>query len=363
MKILIAPHAYKGTLSPLKVAKAIALGVKKARSDTQLVLLPLSDGGDGTIESLHYGLGGLLQETLVTGPLDQPVKATWLQFPALAVIELALTNGLGLLGGIKLYPLRAHTKGLGELIKHCSDEGISHLMVTLGGSASSDGGTGALKALGAKFLDGQGMSLSSGGGALNDLRTIDLSELSSACSLLSIDLALDVEIPLLGEQGAARVFAPQKGASQQEVEILEAGLKRLADVFEQLIGRSLRDLPGVGAAGGTAFGLAAGLNASLNSGFEMIAQMLDLSSKIGDCDLVISAEGRLDEQSLLGKGVGQLAKLCKTYKRPLWLIPASVSTDLDWSAYGIERLVASATNDRIANELDVIEAAERIFAK
>jgi glycerate kinase len=140
-------------------------------------------------------------------------------------------------------------------------------------------------------------------------------------------------------------------------------LKRLADVLEPLIGRRLRELPGVGAAGGTAFGLASALNATLNSGFHLIAQMIDLQEKIEESDLVISAEGRLDDQSLLGKGVGQLAKICQTQNRPLWLIPASASTDVDWSSYGIDRLQASSRGDRIACESDVTQTSEHIFAE
>ena len=358
-RVLIAPSAYKGTLSPGELAKAICQGA--ADSNVQCLLLPLADGGDGTIESINLAVGGQLKQVWVKGPLSQPVLASWLKLEQLSVIELASASGIALLEEERLDPLHAHTAGTGEVLAHCLSAGESNIVVTLGGSASTDGGTGALIALGAQFLDKQGNDLPLGGEALIDLYQCDLSGLQRWFGKARIRVATDVDSPLLGKSGAARIFAPQKGANDQQVALLEKGLTRLADVLEAVVGNFLRDKPGAGAAGGAAFGLAIGLGAEIIPGFSWIAEIVRLKEKIAACDLVITAEGKLDKQSLSGKATGELARMCASHNRPLWIIPALVESGIDWTRFGIERVVPAAQEGKIATANDVTRVSRQLF--
>jgi glycerate kinase len=362
MKILIAPSAYKGSISPLRLARLIAQGVKQVNPSFEVELSPLSDGGDGTIEVLKASLSGRAISVEVAGPNGVPVASQWLMTGNKAVVELASASGIALLKGKKLCPLTASTLGLGQVISNCLNYPISEIIIALGGSASTDGGTGALTALGAKFLDKAGRLLPPGGGTLTELAHIDLSGVDQRLANLSIELAVDVDSPLLGRAGAATNFGPQKGATNEEIAILELGLTNFADLIEAMLRRSLRDIPGAGAAGGTAFGLMAGLGASIKNGFSSVSEMIGLGEKLRGKDLVITGEGKLDKQSFQGKATGQLARLCEASGVPLWVIPGSVAEDLLWRQSGIERLLACARPGEIATEQDVIEASMKIFA-
>lgn len=363
MKILVAPSAYKGTISPLRLAQLIACGIRATGKKASIELAPLADGGDGTIEVLNACLDGELVEVKVLGATGKPVVAQWLKIGSTAVVELASACGMAMLEKSELSPLMANTRGLGQVISNCLAYTPSRIVVALGGSASTDGASGALSALGVRFLDRQGRQLPLGGAALHDLAEIDLTQLDQRLSGVSSELAADVRSPLLGELGAARSFAPQKGASGEEVEELENALSRYADVFEVTIGKKLRDVPGAGAAGGSAFGLIAALGASLRSGFSIVSELIDLPARIGGKDLVVTAEGRLDRQSFQGKATGELARLCSQIGCPLWVIPASVASDLEFQNYGIERVFAASKAGQSANEEDVIMASKMIFAE
>lgn len=355
-KILIAPSAFKGTMSPATVARAISNGIKEVAPHAECQLLPLADGGDGTIEAIYLAVGGKREQIWVKGPRLKPVLASWLKLENLAVVELASACGIALLEGEKLNPLDAHTMGLGEVLMHCLSNGEDDIVVTLGGSASTDGGTGALRALGARFFDESKNDLPLGGGALVGLSSCDLSSLQKWLGMVRFRVATDVLNPLLGDNGASRVFAPQKGANESEVEILEQGLLRLADVLEAFSGKRLREIPGSGAAGGAAFGLALGLNAEIISGSVWIAELVGLKEKIAACDLVITAEGRLDTQSLSGKATGELARMCAAMNRRLWVIPAQVEPGIDWTEYSIERVVPVNPEGKTASVDDLVKA-------
>lgn len=357
LKVLIAPSAFKGTFSPVKIAHAIEQGITASGVDCQLELAPLADGGDGTLESLHYALGGQFEHVECHGPTGKKHTASWLQLPELAVIELANACGLALIAEDELVPLASHTQGLGEVIADCLSNKQENIVVTLGGSASTDGGSGALKALGARFLDVDGNALPLGGGFLRDLVMCDLAKLPSA-SLMR--LAVDVKNPLLGATGAARVFAHQKGASPQEIADLELGLRKLADVLEEATGRKVRNLPGSGAAGGTAFGFAAAFGCPMISGFHWLADMLCLEDKIRACDLVISAEGRLDAQTLSGKAVGELGLLCKKLDKKLAVVAGSVE-DLDWASYGISDVKRPGCKENPVASKDISETVSQLI--
>jgi glycerate kinase len=299
-RILIAPDSFKGSLAAAEVAAALAAGWRSVRPDDELVLLPLADGGEGTVAALHTVLAGSVRRTSqVTGPDGRPVAADWLLTEdGTAVLELAQSSGLPLLA--EPDPEGAHTYGLGQVARHAIAAGADRLLIGLGGSASTDGGTGALRALGARFLDRQGGELALGGGPLARLHRIELDGLIPA-PVGGSRLLVDVTAPLLGEFGAARAFAPQKGASADQIAGLEAALARLAD----LLGGNPA-APGAGAAGGTGYGLAAGWDSELAAGSATLIELTGLAAALPDCDLLITGEGRFDQTSLAGKLVGTL---------------------------------------------------------
>jgi glycerate kinase len=362
-KILVAPTAYKGTLSPAEVAEAIAAGVRDAAGNADIVLAPVADGGDGTIESLHMARGGTVHKLAVRGPLSEPAQAAWLEINDLAVIELANASGLALVPPDRLRPLSAHTEGTGEVLAHCVASGVPNIVVAVGGSASTDGGTGALRSLGARFLDADGQDLGAGGGGLTRLHSCDLSGLNRWLNATCIRVATDVTNPLLGPAGAAGIFAPQKGADAEQVELLEAALGRLADVLESATGRRSRDLPGAGAAGGTAFGLACALGAEIIPGFRWIADLTQLEMKVKEADLIITGEGRLDRQSLSGKVIGELAAICRCHNKPLYVLPALAEDNVDWQNFGIAAVTPLATGSERISGKDISTAATALIKK
>jgi glycerate kinase len=354
IKALIAPCAFKGTFSPAAIAKALSAAAVKS-GKVEPVLAPLADGGDGTVEALNFALGGAINYVRVSGPLGDEVVARWLSLPPLAVVELASASGIGLLGERPLEPLSAHTYGLGQVISNCLVEQPSHMVVAVGGSASTDGGSGALLALGARFYDKGAGEIALGGQALRELVSCDLANLQTSGST-RISIATDVANPLLGASGAAFIFAPQKGANAEQCHILDRALANYADKLESATGRLRRDRPGAGAAGGAAFGLSCAFDAEIVPGFQLIANLLKLPEKIAACDLVLSGEGRVDRQTLMGKGVGELARLCRAYSKPLWLIAGQVAPELDCAQFGVERVLPVSTDGSLAT-LDAIEAA------
>ncbi len=341
IKVLIAPSAYKGSLSAFEIAKAIGSGLATRIRSEQIKSMPLADGGDDTIATIHACLGGIIRPLSVSGPLNEPVNSCWLKTNDCAVVELASSCGLATIEG-PLQPLLAHTYGLGETIRDCLSEPCNKIVIGLGGSASTDGGTGALTALGIKFLDAHKNALPFGGGYLRDLASINMSALDVRVLDKEIEILADVRSPLLGQKGAASIFGPQKGATKEEIEILELGLKQLANKVAKITHTDLRNVPGCGAAGGTAFGLASLLNGHIKSGFATLAKIMGLEQEISDADIVITAEGKLDTQSFQGKATGELAKLCKNIGKPLLVLPAVYDENIDWQAYGLAAVYKTA---------------------
>jgi glycerate kinase len=297
VRVVIAPDSFKGSITATAAAAALAAGWQAARPADQVTCLPLADGGEGTLDVLAAGVAGSRwRHARVTGPGGAPVACDWLQLPgAAAGVELARASGLPLLA--RADPMHAQTTGLGELLGIALDEGASRLLIGLGGSAATDGGTGALAALGARFLDAAGHPLPPGGGALAGLAAVDMSALRTPPA--SVICLADVTAPLLGPAGAATVFGPQKGATPGQVARLEAGLARLADLLGGDPGA-----PGAGAAGGTGYGLAAGWGAVLTPGAPELARLAGLGRAIADAGLVVTGEGRFDATSLTGKAAG-----------------------------------------------------------
>ncbi len=312
MKILIAPNSFKGSLSAEDAARHISAGLRRALPAAELQTIPLADGGDGTLAAFLH-TGGQRLRVATVDALGRPLDADYglLVDGAAAVIEMALASGLALLARDEVTPqsaLRASTYGTGLLLRAALAGGARRIIVGLGGSATSDGGAGCVQALGVRLLDGDGRELPPGGGALERLATIDTSGLDLRWRETEVIIASDVENPALGAQGAARVFAPQKGAGAAEVEQLERGLAHWFRCIHEQLGADVRDVVGGGAAGAFAAGLMAFLGAQVRSGVDLILDYHDFEQHLKDAALVITGEGQIDTQTLGGKGPIGLAR-------------------------------------------------------
>jgi glycerate kinase len=324
LRVVLAPDSFKGTLGAAAAADALAAGWRSRRPDDDLRTCPLADGGEGTLDALGHDLPASCWRTAhVTGPDGRPVDAAWLLLPdGTAVVEMARAAGLPLLE--RPDPLHATTRGLGELLAAAvADPGVHRVMLTLGGSATTDGGTGALAALGARFLDTEGAELPPGGGALARLDRVDLTGLTPPPAG-GVQCLVDVTAPLLGPLGAAGQFGPQKGASPEQVQELDAALARLAD----LLGGD-REAPGAGAAGGTAFGFAACWGAEFVSGAAAVAAAAGLDEALTSADVVVTGEGQFDAQSMRGKVVGDLVARAGAHGVPVTVVAGRVVSDGD----------------------------------
>jgi len=315
IKVVIAPTAFKGSLAANDVAESLAEGIRWVWPKARVELLPLSDGGDEWVQSMVSASDGSFVEVEVGGPLGDPVQARYGVIESdgttTAVIEMAAASGLTLVREDRRDPRRATTVGTGELMGHALDRGAQRLLVGLGGSATNDGGAGLASALGVRFCGPSGDALPPGGAALAGLATVDLSGLDSRVREAQIVVASDVSNPLLGDDGASAVYGPQKGASPEVVNELDAALAHFADVVEEAVGRRLRDEPGAGAAGGAGFGLMAFCDAELRPGVELALDSLGADRVLEGASLVITAEGTLDSQTLAGKvpvGVARRAR-------------------------------------------------------
>ncbi len=330
MKIVIAPNALKGCLTAAEAAGALARGVARASPDSDIVQVPVADGGDGLAEVLVSALHGVKRTALVTGPRGDPASASFCYVPArqLAAIEMATASGLALLTKERLNPLLTTTRGTGELIKAALDLGVAHLIVGIGGSATNDGGIGMAAALGARFLDENGHPVEPVGGALATIQHIDLSGLDPRLAGVRIEAICDVDNPLLGERGAAQVYAPQKGATPEQVRILDAGLAQLSVVIERDLGLDVRDLPGAGAAGGLGAGLKAFFKAELRRGVDLVLDLVGLNEQLRDADLVLTAEGQIDFQTTFSKAPAGVAERAHAHGVPCIAIAGSVGSGL-----------------------------------
>jgi glycerate 2-kinase len=327
LRVVIAPDKFKGSLSARDVAEAIARGFARSQPDAALVIMPVADGGDGTAETIVQTLGGSMRAATVRGPHGNPVQAHYgvLDRAGLAVVELAQASGLTLVAAGRNDPLTATTYGTGELIAAAIDGGARRIILAIGGSATNDAGTGALGALGARFLDDSGRELPAGGAALARLARIDVSPLEKRLAGVSIEIASDVRNPLCGPSGAAAVYGPQKGASPEDVRVLDAALGHFADVLAQTLGADVRDVPGAGAAGGAGAGFLALAHATLRPGAQVVLEILDFERHLEGAALVITGEGRLDRQTLAGKAPYAVAQAAKKRAIPVVAIAGSVA--------------------------------------
>ncbi|MEX1255570.1 MAG: glycerate kinase, partial [Dehalococcoidia bacterium] len=330
MRIVVAPQEFKGTLTAREAAAAIASGLQRALPDADLDLLPMADGGPGTVEALVDATGGRYIESTVLDPLGRAVRARRGALDGegrLGIIEMAAASGLTLLRPAERDPLRASTYGTGELLRESLRAGYQRIIVGVGGSATNDGGAGAAQALGAHLLDKHGRELPPGGGALTRLHRIDVSELDPALRETEITVATDVTNPLCGPEGASLVYGAQKGASEAVARELDAALAHYAGVIERDLGVDIADLPGGGAAGGLAAGLVAFCGAHIRPGFDVVAGTVGLAERIDQADLVVTGEGRLDRQTTFGKTTAGVARLARAAGKPVVALAGSVEDD------------------------------------
>jgi glycerate kinase len=330
MKIIIAPDSFKGSLDARCVANAIKEGVLRVFPRCEVELIPMADGGEGTVEALVSATGGRMVKTQVKGPLMEDIDSAFgiLGEGETAVIEMASASGLPLVPPEKRNPLLTTTYGTGQLILEALDMGCRKFIIGIGGSATVDGGMGLAGALGIRFLDSEGNLLQQGGGSLGSLHRIDMKGLDPRVKESTFRVACDVDNPLYGERGAARVFGPQKGATPEMVEVLETNLKHLSRIAYKALGVDYASIPGAGAAGGLGFGLMAFLGASLGSGVQMVLEAVDFEERIRDAHLIITGEGSIDSQTLYGKTPLGVSRIARKYNIPVVAFAGGISGDI-----------------------------------
>ena len=313
MKVVIAIDSYKGSVTSLQAGEAAKAGVLAACPGAKVEVLPLADGGEGTVEALTVALGGQLVEVDVTGPMEEREMAVYgfMEETGTAVMEMAQAAGLPMVPVEERNPMKATSFGVGEQIADAVKKGCRHIWMGIGGSATNDGGVGMLQALGWRFLDKEGNEVVKGGQGLADICTIDDSQVLPGVKETIFEIACDVENPLCGPKGASAIYGPQKGATEEMVAQLDAGLSHFADVAEAFLEKSGRNLPGSGAAGGLGFALTAFLGGNLKSGIEMVLDAMDMDAHLQGADVVITGEGRLDGQTAMGKAPVGVAKRAK----------------------------------------------------
>lgn len=326
MKIIAALDSFKGSLTSLEAGEACAAGIRSVLPSAEVRVVPVADGGEGTVEALTAALKGRFQECVVRGPLGEPVTAVYgiSADGKTAVMEMSQASGLTLVPEKERNPLRTSTYGTGEMIVDAFRRGCRHIIMGIGGSATVDGGTGMMSALGVRFLDAQGRELEGCGGNLDRIMSIDASGLYEALHGCRFSVACDVSNPLTGENGAARIFGPQKGASPSMVEDLEKGMCNYARVLNTYAGRDVASLSGAGAAGGLGAAMTAFLGASLLPGSQLMLDAIGFDRIIAGADLIITGEGRLDGQTLMGKTPFGILRAANKHNIPVIAVGGSV---------------------------------------
>lgn len=346
MKIVIAPQTFKGSISALDAARAMRDGVSRAAPDAEIALVPVADGGDGTLETLVEGSGGEIRPIEVTGPLGERRAAEWgaMGDRRTAVIEMARTSGLALVPDADRNPLIATTFGLGEAIASALDAGFRRFIIGIGGSATNDAGAGMAQALGVRLLDRAGADLPHGGAALANLIAIDMSGLDARIPECEMLVACDVNNPLTGPTGASAIYGPQKGATSQMVAQLDAALAHFARIALRDIGADISEVPGAGAAGGLGGGLIAFTNARLMAGVDIVLYTVNLDAFLQDADLVITGEGSIDHSTIYNKAPVGVAARAKQRGIPVIGIAGSLGNGFqDVREHGIDAIAAITT--------------------
>jgi glycerate 2-kinase len=369
LRIVIAPDSYKGSLSAVEAATAMERGIRKVFPDAEIRKIPIADGGEGTVDALAESTGGRIITEKAPDPLGRPISAQWgiLGDGRTAVIETAAASGLNLVPQDRRDPRIASSRGTGQLIKAALDAGLPKIIIGLGGSAVNDGGAGMMTALGVVFLDERGDELPPGGAPLINLSEIDLSAIDPRLKDTEITVACDVDNPLCGTRGASAVYGPQKGATPEIVEQLDAALSRYAKIAQKTTGKDISRVPGAGAAGGLGAGLMFFTNAVLRPGIEIVIEAVGLGRFIREADLVITGEGNTDLQTAFGKAPAGVAAEAKKYGKPVICLSGALSEGAnDLLGLGVDALLSIANGPMTLDESMsssgrlVEEAAERL---
>ncbi|KXS48431.1 glycerate kinase [Halanaerobium congolense] len=363
MRILVAPDSFKGSLTAMEAAKNIKKGINSYDSKIDVELLPMADGGEGTVQSLVDATNGEIIEKEVNGPLGNKVKAFYglLGDQKTAVIEMAAASGLPLVPEGKKNPLKTTTYGTGELIASALDAGAQKIIIGIGGSATNDAGVGMAQALGAEILDAEEQQIDFGGGNLDKIEKINLDKLDSRLQDVEVVVACDVDNPLYGKDGAAYVYAPQKGADPEMVKILDQNLRHFNQIAIKELNKDINKIPGAGAAGGLGAGLVAFLDAELKAGVDIVLDIIDFESYLKDVDLVITGEGMLDGQSIYGKTPVGVSRSAAKKDIPVIAIAGTLGE-------GVEKILDYGINsyfsiiDRPAELKEIIEKSPELLA-
>jgi len=331
VKVVVAPDSFKGCLTALEVGEALKAGILSARRQAVVDVVPMADGGEGTVQSLVDASSGQVLRAEVLDPLGRPIMAEFglMGDGKTAVIEMAAASGLPLLDDSERNPMVTTTYGTGQLIKAALDAGATKLIVGIGGSATNDGGAGMAQALGVKLLDEAGCEIGRGGGSLKRLARIGMSGIDPRIAGVEVVVACDVTNPLTGPNGASAVYGPQKGATPDMVEELDRALSHYADVIRQQLGVDIANVKGAGAAGGLGAGLMAFLRAALRPGVDIVIEATRLADRIAGADLVITGEGRIDSQTKMGKTPMGVARVAQQYGVPVIGVAGQVAADAD----------------------------------
>ena len=329
MKIVISIDSLKGSLTSIEAANAIKKGILSVDNKSDVVIMPLADGGEGTVEALVQGMNGEEKVISVTGPINEKVNATYgiLKETNTAIIEMAQASGLPLVPAELRNPLNTTTYGVGEIIKEAIEKGCRNFIVGIGGSATNDCGVGMLQALGFEFYDENDNLVGLGGKVLNQIKRINTENKLKELDECNFKIACDVNNPLYGENGAAYIYGPQKGATKEIVKELDKGLKNFAEVVKNDLGKDIAHIEGAGAAGGLGFGFLGFLNSKLESGIKIILDEIKLEEVVKDADIVITGEGRLDNQTAMGKAPIGVAKLAKKHGAKVIAIAGCTTPD------------------------------------
>ncbi len=363
MKIVIAPDSFKGSLNAIEVAKSIENGIRKADPEANIVLIPMADGGEGTMETLVTSTHGYQKQVTVTGPLGGvKVEASYgvLGDSETCVIEMASASGLHLIDSRALNPFKTTTYGVGELIKTALDDGFRKFVIGLGGSATNDGGAGMLQALGMKLLDENGSEVAHGGGELINIKQVDISNFDSRIKGSVFIIASDVQNPMTGLSGASHVFGPQKGATPTMVRLLDEGMTNWADQIGKVTGIALHDRPGAGAAGGIGGAFQAFFPSETRRGIDIVIEYTKLEEVLINADLVITGEGKIDEQTVSGKTPMGVAQIAQKQNVPTIILAGTVGKGIEQLyQYGVLAVFSIINRPLTLNE--AIEGAQELL--
>ncbi|MBE5961267.1 MAG: glycerate kinase [Lachnospiraceae bacterium] len=368
--LVLAPDSFKESMTAKEACEAMERGAKKVNPDITCIHVPMADGGEGTMQSLVDATGGTVFTTTVVGPLGKQVEAQYgiLGDGKIGILEMASASGIELVPQADRNPLTATTYGTGQLIKACLDKGVKKLLIGIGGSATNDGGAGMVQALGGRLLDKEGNELAYGGGELGKLHSIDLTGFDARLKDVVVEVACDVSNPLCGEKGASHVFGPQKGATKEMVELLDANLRHYAEVIKEQTGKDVIDAPGAGAAGGLGAGLMAFADGTLKKGIEMVIEYAGLEDKVKDADMVWTGEGSIDFQTQYGKTPLGVATVAKKYNKPVVALAGRVGGGSEVlfdkgidAIFGIMKGVCSIEEALAKGQENVEKTAENII--